>query len=208
MDRQRLENTLRDGERELECVRHVEYGFLVLLEVLVVRGRQRRHERGQLHRRGLQPRRLAAQQFEGVGIPFVRHQRGARRVRRAERDVPKLLRPVHDEVFGPPREVRPQKRRPLGELDAKVAVGDGVERIRRAAAAKAEIRRQRRAVARSKKWMPGERARPQRRTIGPLEHVIQSLGVARPGPRVRQHEMRPPNRLRALEMRIPGENRV
>ena len=122
------------GERQVERVDSVEQVLLVLLQVLVVGQRQRVHHAVQRGEVRDDPRRLRAQQLGGVGVLLLRHDRRARRPRVRQRDEAELLAGPQHELRAEPAEMRRARRRGRQVVEHEVAVGDGVDRVRRESA--------------------------------------------------------------------------
>ena len=136
---ERLDEPGHDGEGRLERRDRAEQRRLVLLEVALVGQRQaleqRQHRRDRADHRG----RPAADELGRVGVLLVGHHRRAGRERVGDPDEPepRVRPPGH--LLRQPAEVHHRQGRRGQQLDDEVAVGDGVERVRRDAV-EAELR--------------------------------------------------------------------
>ena len=132
-------------EAELDRVDGVEQRLLVLLQVLGVGERERVQDAGERRQRAGDPRRLRAQQLGRVGVLLLRHQaRAGGEVVGGLAEAELAARPDHD-LRAEPRQVRRADRRRVHVVEREVAVGDGVDRVRRRAR-EAELVRRRLAV--------------------------------------------------------------
>ena len=125
------------GRREAQPQRvdRVEQVLLVLLHVLVVGQRQRVQHAVQRRQVADDARRLRAQQLGRVGVLLLRHDRASRSsTRRTSSHEAELLAGPQHELGAEPREVRRAGRRGAEVVEDEVAVGDGVDRVRRDAA--------------------------------------------------------------------------
>ena len=193
--------TMPDGRREAQAQRvdRVEQVRLVLLQVLVVGQRQRvQHavHRGQV---ADDARGLRAQQLGRVRVLLLRHDRAAARPGVGEPDEAELLaRPEH-ELGAEAREVRRAGRRGADPVEDEVAVGDGVERVRRDAV-EAELGGDHPAVG--VEVHAGERARAERQVRDLRPGEAEALAVALEHPDVREQVVPEVDRLRALQVRV------
>ncbi|CVN93909.1 Uncharacterised protein [Streptococcus pneumoniae] len=117
------------GQQQLEGVRGVEDGLLVLLQVAVV-GQRHALERGQ------QPREvadeaagLAAGQLGDVRVLLLRHDRGPRGVRVVQRHEARLLGGPEDDLLRDAGQVDADHRGDPRELRVHVAGGGAVDRV-------------------------------------------------------------------------------
>src|SRR5690606_8406093 len=99
-----------------ERVEGVEEQRLVLLEVLLVPGRQSLEQAEDGRDVARETSGLATRQLEAIRVPLLRHQTRAGGVRLGQADEGELLRRVEDQVLGQPREVRGDERRDEDEL--------------------------------------------------------------------------------------------
>ena len=120
-------------------------------------------------------RRLRAQQLGGVGVLLLRHDRRARRPRVGDLAEAELVaRPQH-ELGAEAREVGRADRRGAQVVEHEVAVGDGVDRVRRDAL-EAELRGEQPAVG--GEVHARQRAGAERQLLGRLAHEREALRVA------------------------------
>jgi len=139
------------------------------------------------------------------GFFFLRHQAGARRVGVGKLDEAKLLRAVDDQVLPKLGEVGHQQRAPERQLDDEVAVRDAVDGVGHRPR-EAEVVGEGLAV--DAKRVAGEGARSEGQLVHALGDLRQPLAVAPPRRRVRQHPVRPPDRLRRLEVCVARHQEV
>ena len=116
-------------------------------------------------------------------------------VRVAQRDETKLRGRVDDEVLRHSADVRHREARPHHELDDEVAVAHAVHAVLRHGR-EAELAREELAVDRER--VPRERARAEREHRHARDELLQALQVRAERERVREQEVRPPDRLPAL----------
>ena len=108
-------------------------------------------------------------------------------------------RPHHD-LLGEPRQMHGADRRRRQRLQHEIAVGDGVERIRRRPV---EAERLRGHVAIEIERGAGKRRRAERRFIEPLARIREAPAIARRHLDIGQKMMAEGHRLRGLQMRQP-----
>ena len=200
-----LEHPARRRQRELERVDGVEEVLLVLLHVLVVGQRQPVHDPVEADEVRDHPRRLGAQQLGGVGVLLLRHDRRARRPGVGDLAEPELLaRPQHE--LGPEaREVGRAGGRRAEVVEHEVAVGDGVDRVRRDGG-EAELGGQQPAVG--VEVHARQRARAERQLLRRLAHEREAPRVAAEHPEVGEQVVGEVDGLGALEVRVAGHRPV
>ena len=205
VERRRRQHPPRRGEAELERVGRVEEVLLVLLQILVVGERQGVHDPEQRAVMGGDARRLRAQELGRVRVLLLRHDRRAARPRVAQGHEPELLaRPQHD-LGAEAAQVHRAGRRRAEVVEDEVAVGDGVDRVRRDAR-EAELGGDGPAVGRE--VHPGQRARAQREHRRRLDDEAHPRAVADEHPDVREQVMREVDGLGALQVRVAGQRPV
>ena len=197
--RERGDRRRQRREQQLERVGRVEHGFLVLLQILLVRAGQALHERGQALGVGEEPRALSAGQLEQVGIALLREQAraGGEAVGRGE--PAERRRAEEHEVFPDPRQVHAHEPGGVQVLEREVAVAYSVQRVH-GQAREAEPRGQRRAIVAKRRARNG--AGSERQPVRPLARFGEALLVAGERFHVRQPPMGEPHRLRRLEVRV------
>ena len=194
-----------DVERLPERVGRIEERRLVLLEVAVVGERQALQRGEQRHQRARHAPGLAAHQLRHVRVLLLRHHRAAGREGVGQLDEAELLgRPQH-ELLGKAGEMHGRDRRGGQELDRRVAVRDRVHAVGRDAR-EAEL-------ARDEAPIEGEacarqRAGAERQLVGARAAVAEARPVARQHLVIGEQVVREEDRLRALEVRVAGEERV
>ena len=118
------------GERRqqhLEGVDGVEDRLLVLLQVAVVRERQRLERREQPGQVADHPAGLAAGELGDVGVLLLRHDARPGRVAVVERDEAELLGVPEDDLLRLPADVDADLREHEGQLGDEVARGGAVD---------------------------------------------------------------------------------
>ena len=191
------------AQREHARVERVEQRLLVLLQVAVVRERQRLERGEEAGEVADQPTRLAPGQLGDVGVLLLRQHRRTGRVRVGEPHEAELVgRPQHD-LLAEPREVHLRERGDEQRLGDEVAVGDGVERVleRRGRSSSAAATD----AGSSGRLEPASAPAPSGETSAALEAVVPAVDVARQRPEVREQVMREQHGLRALQVRVAGE---
>ena len=196
---QRVDRRRECCEQQLERVRRVEHGLLVLLQILLVRAREALQQRRQPLRVREQPRALSPRQLEQVRVALLRQQARAGREPVRRREPAERRRAEEHEVFREPGQVDPQQRRRLQVLDGEVAIAHGIERICRHAR-EAEPGGERGAVVAERR--AGHGAGAEREPVGGLARLGEALFIARKSLDVRQPPVREPHRLRRLEVRV------
>jgi hypothetical protein len=124
-------------------------------------------------------------------------------VRVAKRHETELSRRVNDEILRHSAHMRRRETRPHHEFDDKVAVADAVQRILRDGR-KAEVAREELTV--DGKWVARERARAKWQDRDARHELLQALEVRAERKRVREQQVRPPDRLPALWVRAESED--
>ena len=146
-----------------------------------------------------EPARLAPGELGHVGVLLLRQHRAAGGVRVVEGAEAELLgRPQHD-LLTHPRQVHTEQRQVEQRLGDEVAVGDGVERVLEAPV-EPELRGDVVGVQRQRR--SGQRTRPQRRRVQPVDGRHQAVDVAGQRPAVREQVVGQQHRLRPLHVRV------
>ncbi len=195
-----LEPGDEDGERA-ERARDVaargEHRRLVLLQVAVVRERQRLHRREQAGQAADRRARLAACELGDVGVQLLRHdRRPGRRFLGKPREAELARRPEH-ELLADPREVDEERRGRVEVVEREVAIGDRIDRVAHRVRRRRE--RQRRA---------GERAGTERRRCRLRGREREPRAVALEHLDPREQVVADRHRLRPLQMGVPGHRRL
>ena len=159
----------------------------------------------------LQPRGLAAEQFAGVGILLLRHQRGAGAEGVGQLHELELGAAPEDQVLGDARQVHAEQRARRRELDEDVAIGDGVHgvlRDLRPALGIGEAQRLRGKLAVDRQRGAGDGPGAQRAPVGLGRHLGKTPAVAVEHLEPREQVMRQVHRLRPLQVCVAGNEDV
>ena len=154
---------------------------------------------------GREARRLGARELGRVGVLLLREHRRARGEGVVELDEAVLVaRPLHD-LGAEAREVHAELRREVQVVDQGVAAADRVEAVG-AGTREAELGRRGLAVDREAHAREGARAE---RAVGRgRDRVPEAGAVAVEHPDVGEQVVRQAHRLRALAVRVAGQQRV
>ena len=149
---------------------------------------------------------FAARQFGHVGIFLLRHERRAGGEGVADRDEAELARRPEDHVLAQPRKMHGDQREG-GEQFARRSRG----RSRRpcefcVTAGKSSSRAT--SSRSSRKRRAGDRAGAERQDVDPLAGIGEPLRVALQHLHIGEQMMREKDRLRALQMRVAGNDHV
>ncbi len=191
------------AQRQRARVERVEQRLLVLLQIAVVRERQRLQRREEAGEVADEPAGLAPRQLGDVGVLLLRQHRRTGRVRVGEPHESELVgRPQHD-LFAESRQVHLGQRGDEQRLGDEVAIGDGVERV---------LERARRTRARprptpgsSGRLEPASAPAPSGETSAAGQAVVPAVDVAGQRPEVREQMVREQHRLGPLHVRVAGE---
>ena len=189
----------------LERPRGVDGALLVLLQVLVVRKRQGLARDEQRYEVAHHAPGLAADELGEVRVLLLRHDGRARGERIGQLDEPELgAGPQHD-LLAQTRQVHARHAARVRQIEQKVAVGHGVERVRDDAR-EAQVGSRHLPIERVRGAR--ERRRAERARVGGATRSNQALEIAREHPRVGQQMMRQQHRLGVLQVRAAGEDDV
>src|SRR5690348_2327320 len=187
------------GQRDLDRIGGVEDTLLVFLKIAAIGEYESLHHGGERHEIAENAPGLAADQFGGVGIAFLRHDGGAggECVRQAH-EAQRRRRPLHDLACEPRQMGRGDRGR--GEVfERKIARRDGVERISHRSR---KAQRLGRAVAVDGKRSAGERRCAERRFVQPLACIGKAAAVTIEHFDIGQAMMAERHRLRRLHVRV------
>ena len=183
---------------QLERVGGVERRLLVLLEVAVVPERQAVQHRRQRREPGGDASGLRARELRGIGVPLLRHDARAGRVRLVELGPAQRGVGPPGEIGRQPRQVRRADRGVRQELLHEVPVRDGIDRVVERALEPESCGRRGRVEAERRR---GQRPGAERRHRGPDRPLIEALEVAEQRPRVRQEMVPERDGLRGARVR-------
>ena len=202
---QRGDEARQHRQRLLRRLDGVVERLLRLLQILVVSERQPLADRQQRDQITDRASRLAAQELGDVGVALLRHERAARAVALAETHEPELGRRPEHQLLAEARQVHGQQRRRKGDLRGEVAIGDGVEAVVRRPAREPQRGGRVRAIDRQ----PGsrQRARAERRLPRAPFGVDEAPTIAPQHLGVGHQVMAERHHLRALQVRVAGEQR-
>ena len=194
-----------DRERVDHGVRRVEQWFLVFLIVLVVGQRLAFHEGEQRHEMAVDAPGLAAHEFGHVGVFLLRHDRGTGAEAVGEVDEADARTHPQNEFFRQSGQMRHQERARRAELDGKVAVAHGIQRV---AADFIETQFSGNRLTVDRVAGSGQRCRTQRQAIQAAAAVLEALEVPAGHLEIGEQVVAERHRLRDLEVREAGHRRV
>ena len=194
-----------DREAHRQGVDRIEERLLVLLVVAIVGERLCLHERQQRDEVPVYAPRLAADQLGHVGIFFLRHdgRAGAEAVSKLD-EAKTGIRP-QNEFLAEARKVHSDKRRTGAELDRKIAIGDGIDRV---LADAIETQLFCDGLAIDGERAAGQRGSPERQAVHALAAVAEPLRVPREHLEIGHEVMRKRHRLRHLHVGEPRHHRL
>ena len=198
--------SLAASSRQPDSVSHgLEQGGLVLLQIAVVGQRQVFHEEQHLRQGPHDAGRLAADQFEHVGIPLLRHDRRAGRQGVGQLEETELGREPQNPLLRPAAQMQRDEREAEEELDEEVAVVRDVEAVGGRTGEPKQLGRE---GAVDRKRRAGQGTGSQRRNVDPLEAVGQPGPIALELLAVREPIVDRHHRLGTLQMRVARQDHV
>ena len=194
-----------NGQALHERMGGIERALLVLLQVLVISKRQALHGYQQLHQVAVHATALAADKLGKVGVLLLRHDGRASGVRVGKRDKAKFgARPQYD-LLGKTRQVHRHDGSGVMQIEQKITVGNGIERVGDHAR-KAKFGSRHLAIERIART--GKRSGTQRAVVGSIKGGLQTRKVAREHPGIRQQVMRQQHGLSMLHVRVARQNHL
>ena len=192
-------------EAVVDCGESVEDRFLVLLQVLPVGQAQALHRREQREQIAIDAPRLAAHQFERVGVLLLRHHARPGRVGIIEFDESELRRRPEDEILAVAAQMCHQDRQGRQGFEEKITVAHRIDAVRRHAREAQFVRHE---LAVQFEGGPGQRPGAQGHAIGPPSRVIEPAGIALQRPEQGQGVVGEQDGLRLLQMCVPRHDGV
>ena len=200
---------LPDRREDRQCDGHrvdrIEERFLFILHVLVVRVGQTLEHGDERDQAACDAAALAPQQFGGIRILLLRHDAAARGQPGMLPDVPEFRGRPDDQVLARPADTDHQRRAGGEELDVEIAVAHCVDAVGRQPV-ETELIGQKRAV--DGKGAARHRPGAEGHDVDPLPAVRQTLPVPLEPEEERKGVVGEPDRLRLLQVGIPGEDDV
>ena len=204
-DTHRFQHRDKRREAQAERIDRVEYGLLVLLHVLVVGERQALHHREQRREVSEHAPALAADQLRNVRVFLLRHDARAGGKRVVQLDEFEFPRAPEDDLLRKAGKVYHRERYRRGDLRAEIAVRHAVQAV---AADRREAEQLRREITVERIGCAGERAGAERTDVHALHGVLHAADVPQEHLGIRHQVVPEGDRLRALQMRVAGHDRV
>ena len=205
VERDMLEQFVKDGQAGKHRLFRVEQRLFILLEVLVIGEGKPLNRRQHSHETAVHAAGFAADEFGDIGIFLLRHDGGTRRILVGDVDEAELVRRIDDEILAEARKVRHQGGAAEEVFRHEIAVGNGIERVLRNFGEGEEARRH---SAVDGEVGTRERAAAERHYVGALVAVGKALDVAQEHFAVRVEILRHGNWLRPAHMGIAGHNEL
>ena len=193
------------GERQHHCVGGVENLLFILLHVFGIGQRQALHHGEQRHRGPQDPADFGAQQFGGVGVFLLRHDRGAGGPAVGQLHETELGGGPDHQFLGETRQVGGADRGGRQKFEREVAVGHAVKAVGGGAV---EAQGARGHLAVNREAGAGQRRRTKRGFVQAFAGIGKSAAVAGEHLDIGQHVVAPGHRLGHLQMGEAGHHPI